>query len=459
MFIYPITANLKQNTYKHGFLKQNTYMQNPVTFTGEDYFDYDATLRKKLEARPKWKKFLGVGKKSAKQETQLELVGFTKAQSLIADEKERQLEIQERLLAQKEETLKQEREKTELYRQQLQLAKESNAKDKVILDLQAKLEASRTRAVAAQADYDNQARKVEGIKNEQAILTKREKGKGWDKVAGHEGLKRQLEEAFINKIALERSGCDASFPNGILLYGQHGTGKTRFAQAFAEQAGCKFVEINTMQSDEDVIDDLHTELKKAKKNYFSAESPKQRTIILLDDFDSIAKLNDDEEKMLQNKGFDFTDTNVGQLAEMLSDCADKYKATIFMTTNHPRKINSELLKDNLTPYQIFLGPPGPLDASKIFKYHLDNFTSGEIDYMRLGGEVAKAINNDVAYSAQGIVDVVDYAKDNKQGAQVTEPDLLKAIENVEPDISKETFEAFLDDMVELKARLEGEGED
>ena len=458
MFIHPITARFTPNVSKHGSLKQNTYTQNPVSFTS-DYFDYDEILKKKLDARSGWKKLFGAGKKKAKQETQLELVGFTRAQNRIADEKEKQIEMQKRLLEQKEETLKQEREAKRLVERQLEMEKKANAQDKIILELQAKLEGAQKREAAAQTDFDMQAQRVASIQRDQSILTKREKGKGWDKVAGHEELKRQLEEAFINKIALEKNGCDVSLPNGILLYGQHGTGKTRFAQAFAEQAGCRFVEINTMQSDEDVIDDLHNELKKSKKAYFSPETPKKRTIILLDDFDSIAKLSKDEESMLQNKGFDFTDTNVGQLSEILSDCADKYKATIFMTTNHPRKVSSELLKEELTPYQIFLGPPGPLDASKIFKYHLNGFTDEQIDYMRLGNEVGKAIEDELAYSAQGIVDVVDYAKENKQGAQVAEPDLLNAIENVEPDISKETFNAFLDDMIELRAGLEGKGDE
>ena len=93
------------------------------------------------------------------------------------------------------------------------MEKKANAQDKIILELQAKLEAAQKREAAAQTDFDMQAQRVASIQRDQSILTKREKGKGWDKVAGHEELKRQLEEANINKIALEKNGCYFSLPN------------------------------------------------------------------------------------------------------------------------------------------------------------------------------------------------------------------------------------------------------
>lgn len=452
MRVYAITnfsVPSYQNKNKTPFQKK--YLQDSFSFTGVDYFDYDATLQKKLDARSGWNKFWGRGKKKAKQETQLELIGFTKAQNIIAQEKDKQINLQKSLLAEKEEKLKAEKETTELYKQQLKAAEESNKKDSVIAELRTKLEASKQKAEIAQNDVNLQAQRVNKLQHEQDILVKREKGKGWDKIAGYEEFKREFEEAFINKIAEEKAGYDTSFPNGILFYGPHGTGKTRFAQAFAEQAGCKFIKINTMQPDDDVIDDLQNELRKSKKRYFSPETPKQRTVILLDDFDSIANLNDDEKELLKNKNFNFSDTNAGQLAKILSDCAEKYKATIFMTTNHPRNINSDLLKGDLIPYQVYLGAPKPLDAAKIFKYHLNDFTNEQIDYQKLGNEVAKAIQNDEGYSAQGIVDIVNYAKDNNQ---VSDEGLLDAISYVKPDISKKTFEDFLDDMNEIKHRFE-----
>ena len=117
-----------------------------------------------------------------------------------------------------------------------------------------------------------------------------------------------------------------------------------------------------------------------------------------------------------------------------------------MTTNHPRKIDSELLNQDLIPYQIFLGPPNAHDAAKILKYHVQDFTNQEIDYNKLGNEIAKAVENEEAYSAQGIVNIVEHAKEKAKGAQITETDLMQAIKDVRPDITKKTFNDFLNEM-------------
>ena len=340
-------------------------------------------------------------------------------------------------------------EKNALIEKQYKDAIKNNEKDEIIISLKKQLEQLKQQTITEKQNYTQEIDKINNLKEEQAIITGREAGKGWDKIAGHKKLKTQLEEVFINKIPLEKAGYEVNMPNGILLYGQHGTGKTRFAQAFAEEAKCNFVKIDMLQDNDEIIDDIRAALKKAKKTYNSAETPKKRTIILLDDFNSIAKLSEEEKKEIASKGFDFEDTAVGQLEKLLSDCSSKYKATIFMTTNHPKKIDSELLNKNLVPFQIFLGPPNPQDAAEIFKYHTQGFTEQDIDYIQLGNKISKAIINDEAYSAQGIVNIVEHAKEKVKGAQITHTDLLMAIDQVKPDISAKTFNDFLDDMADL----------
>lgn len=452
MFINPIFASsfTKTQFQKKPLNYNQAGVSASVSFKGEtDYFDYEARLKAKLNARSKWQKFWGSGKKKAKEDVNSELIGFNISQATIVKKIEKTIDDKEALLKEKEKSIKLMEEKNALIEKQYKDAIKNNEKDEIIISLKKQLEQLKQQTITEKQNYTQEIDKINNLKEEQAIITGREAGKGWDKIAGHKKLKTQLEEVFINKIPLEKAGYEVNMPNGILLYGQHGTGKTRFAQAFAEEAKCNFVKIDMLQDNDEIIDDIRAALKKAKKTYNSPETPKKRTIILLDDFNSIAKLSEEEKKEIASKGFDFEDTAVGQLEKLLSDCSSKYKATIFMTTNHPKKIDSELLNKNLVPFQIFLGPPNPQDAAEIFKYHTQGFTEQDIDYIQLGNKISKAIINDEAYSAQGIVNIVEHAKEKVKGAQITHTDLLMAIDQVKPDISAKTFNDFLDDMADL----------
>ena len=450
MFIQSINS-FSQNTYNYNSVpKRSNFLTKPlfsVSFQGDnDYFDYDAELQKQLDKRSGLKKWLGWGKKKAKEDTNKLLIGFNMSKQALLKEKDNRIADNKEALKKQAETVKALEKQTQILEANLELAKKNRAQEKTILSLEAQLKETQERHKAEKADYDKKTKMNNDLKTQQEILTKREAGKGWEKIAGREDLKTLLDEIFINKIAQEKAGYDVNMPNGILFYGPPGTGKTRFAQAFAEQSGCDFVSINTMQSNDDILIDLKDALKHAKRVYNSPETPKKRTIILLDDFNSIAELSDEEKKVLEAKQIDFEDTSTGQLVEYLSDCANKYKTTIFMTTNHPKRIDSELLDIKLIPHQVFLGPPMTMDAAEMFKYHLNGFTDQEIDYLKLSKEVCKAFANGEAYSSQGIVNIIDYAKDHSKGSQITEAALLDAIEKVKPDISKRTLDAFLDEM-------------
>ena len=452
MFISPVSATFsKKSQYirKSANFYQTNYSSS-VSFKGEDnYFDYEARLKDKLNARSNWQKFWGTGKNKAKQDVNSELIGFNISQAAIVKKVEQSILDKEALLKQKGEAIRLMEEKNALLKERYEEAIKNKEKDEIIVALKKQLEELQQKTITEKQDYTQEVNRINRLKENQEIITKREAGTGWDKIAGHKRLKTQLEEVFINKLPIEKAGYEVDIPNGILLYGQHGTGKTRFAQAFAEEAKCFFVKIDMLQDNDEIIDDIREALKKAKRNYKSSETPKKRTIILLDDFNSIAKLSEEEKKEIENRGADFEDTAVGQLAELLSNCSSKYKATIFMTTNYPKKIESELLDKNLVPFQIFLGPPNPQDAAEIFKYHTQGFTEQDIDYNQLGNKVSQAIINDEAYSAQGIVNVVEYAKEKAKGAQITHTDLLTAIDKVKPDITAKTFNNFLDDMADL----------
>lgn len=439
-------ANLKHNNIANS--------RSKTSFKGDEnprYFDYDEELKKQLNRRTGVQKFFGFGKKKAKAYVEKMLIGFNMSEQRIALEKDKRIDDNKNIIEQQQKTIIALENLTKEKERSYKEAKLRNEDQKTILRLEHEIKDLKEKKKIEESKAENIDR-YNDIKNQQEIVTRRESGKGWDKIAGRDDLRKAMEEVFIDKLKLEKEGYEVNLPNGILLYGPPGTGKTRFAQAFAEEANCNFVSIDTLQDDSDILMDLKAALKQAKKNYYSSETPKKRTIILLDDFNSIAELTDEEKADLAAKAIDYEDTNVGQLVEYLNNCAEKYKATIFMTTNHPRRIDSEILKENLVPHQIFLGPPLTMDAAKMFKYHLAGFTDEPIDYLKLGKEVCKAFTSNQAYSSQGIVNVVEYAKEHSKGSKITEAAVLDAIEHVKPDISAKTYNAFLDEVDDVLNR-------
>jgi len=456
MFINAINAAAGvRSNYNQTMVKRNAAVPvYSVSFqSNDDYFDYDKELKKQLEQRNGWQKFWGTGRKKAKAEVEKRLIGFNMAKEALVSEKDKRILENQEIIKKQQETIEALNKLTKAKEAQLEEAKLRNADQRTILELKYELQGLKTRQAKEKAAQQETIKKNEDLKYQQETVTRREAGKGWEKIAGRDRLKDLMDDVFLTKIAQEKAGYDVNMPNGILLYGPPGTGKTRFAKAFAEQAGCRLVTIDTLQDDSDILTDLKDELKNSKKNYNSSEHPKQRTIILLDDFNSIAELTPEEKKELDENVIDFDDTNVGKLAEYLNDCANKYKATIFMTTNHPRRIDSELLHENLIPHQIFLGPPMTMDAAKILQYHLKGFTNQPVDYLKLGKEISKAFASEQAYSSQGIVNIVEYAKDHSKGSDITEDTLLDAIAHVKPDISSKTWNTFLDDMSDTLSRF------
>lgn len=255
-----------------------------------------------------------------------------------------------------------------------------------------------------------------------------------------------MEEAFIDKLALEKGGTDVTMPNGIIFYGPQSTGKTLFAKAFMEQSGCNPIEINMRQTDEKILEDIAKAGLDSEKLY-SSSPDKKRTIILLDEFDSIAHLDPNE------KGNVLKEDNIAKLKNFLQLCADRYKCTLFMTTNHPLRIDTELLAPHRVPYQVFLGPPEKENVAEIFKFYLRG-NKQVIDYNKLADEVMNARKTDHAFSTGQIEFIVRTVRESEATAgPVTEARLLKQIQNIGPDIRPEVLKGFIKDVAEMAKRM------
>lgn len=217
-------------------------------------------------------------------------------------------------------------------------------------DIQMQLELSRRKETEAQTleialeeinalsdyfDLDPEQIKINQSKDNRIILdyvhrikSMEQMDYGFERIYGYEKEKEYLRREFgIKKMALAKTsiGEKVDVPNAILFYGVTGTGKSTFALALAEQMGANIIKIGPGSFDDknEAMTKILKAAKKSKEIYDKSGAEKQRSFIIIDEVNGL-NLNE-------------------KFAEFLKDCSEKYKCTVFMTTNHPFNIPSNVL--------------------------------------------------------------------------------------------------------------------
>ena len=123
----------------------------------------------------------------------------------------------------------------------------------------------------------------------------------FDKVIGYETIKNELLQIcdmMHNREVYEELG--AKLPQGILLYGDPGLGKTLIAKCFIEESGLKSYVVRRNKGNDDFIGDIAATFQKARET-----AP---CIVFLDDMDKFANEDsnhrDAEEYVAVQSGID-----------------------------------------------------------------------------------------------------------------------------------------------------------
>lgn len=178
-----------------------------------------------------------------------------------------------------------------------------------------------------------------------------DKNKGFNRIFGYEDIKILLTNNFIfDSIMKNKTSNENTVPNAILFYGPNGNGKSTFAKALAEQSMTNLSLINTACFENEALESIKEELEKALKNYINSGKDKQRTIILVDEADLLGE----KESLVHD-----------EFVNLIKDCSDKYKSTIFMTTNYPEFLSEKILSEEITPLKVGIRPADIDIAKKI----------------------------------------------------------------------------------------------
>lgn len=240
---------------------------------------------------------------------------------------------------------------------------------------------------------------------------KKGSGNGFDQVAGRDELKEQLRKEVIFALQNPEKAKLYQLPpvNGILLYGPPGCGKSLVAKSFAEELGFNYTILDASEIGNiyqpGVIDNL--------QRVFDAATVKAPFVLILDEI----------EYLMPNPGEDrITKERVAMLTMMIN-CSEK-GILLVATTNQPEMVDPFLMRPGCIDRVFFVSQPDFEARKDIFKKHLSNRPSEEIDYEELArlsedfvaGDITETVNEaaitaaymDVPISQKILVDVLKY---------------------------------------------------
>jgi transitional endoplasmic reticulum ATPase len=212
------------------------------------------------------------------------------------------------------------------------------------------------------------------------------KGKGFEAIAGMKELKEQLQLDVINalKNPEEYDKYGLTIPNGMLLYGPPGCGKTFFSKRFAEEVGFNFIDIKPSSLQSKFINATQENIAKM----FEEAEKNAPTIIFIDELDALIPSREGDLHQMHANA-------VNEFLVQMNECGAK-GIFIVGATNRPEKIDPAVLRAGRLDKKVYLPPPDFEARKAMFKIYLGSRPLDfNIDYDKLGNLTENYVSADI----------------------------------------------------------------
>ncbi len=182
-----------------------------------------------------------------------------------------------------------------------------------------------------------------------------------DDIGGSTSLKQYLKDialSFKNAEIMEKWG--ATRPQGVLLYGEPGTGKTMLATALAHEIGAELWKIQSS----DIYDRWLGASEQNIKQLFDAMKRQQGpTIVLFDEFDALVGIS----PVPPSGGAGNARNSVAGIFKQEMNDLTKQNPNVLIvaTTNHPDIIDQSLIRSGRFDHRIYVPMPDDEARSQI----------------------------------------------------------------------------------------------
>lgn len=228
--------------------------------------------------------------------------------------------------------------------------------------------------------------RVNQVEENSKIQPKR--GNGFADVAGMSEIKSIMQKKIINilKDPEKAERFKIQIPNGMLLYGPPGCGKSFIAEKFAEEAGYNYVFIKSSD-----LASIYVHGSQEKIGALFEEARKNApTILNFDEFEALvpnrSKINNSSES--------------GEVNEFLSQMNNCGKDRIFViaSSNRPDLIDPAILRKGRMDKVIYIPLPDKEARKGIFEIHMKGRpASDDIDFAHLAEITENFVASDIAY--------------------------------------------------------------
>ena len=258
--------------------------------------------------------------------------------------------------------------------------------------------------------------------NKKVILNEKKKGKGFEAIAGMQALKELVQLDIIDALNDKERYAEygLTIPNGMLLYGPPGCGKTFFAERMAEEIEANFFQVKPSDIQSKWVNASQENIKKL----FEEARKNAPSIIFIDELDALVPSRDTA---------NISQMNANAVNEFLAQMNNCSEDGIFVigATNRPTAIDPAILRSGRLDKHIYLPPPDFEAREKMFEIYLKKrpIELG-LDYATFAHSTENFVSSDIKF-------ICDEAsrKALKQEVRISESIVIEVIKNLKPSLS------------------------
>lgn len=225
------------------------------------------------------------------------------------------------------------------------------------------------------------------IEHVTSILESLTQLKGFEAVAGMASLKGLLIDDVIKPLQNPEKyeKFKIAVPNGIMLFGPPGCGKTFIVRKLAEELGYNFFEVKHSDIASSYI---HGTVGKVGK-LFEIAKLKAPSLVFIDEIEGLIPKRESLGSEMQYK-----QEEVNEFLMQLND-AGKNNILVVAATNRPQLIDTALLRAGRMDKRIFVPPPDYEARTDLFRLFLSDRPITEIDYEALAKQTDNFVSSDI----------------------------------------------------------------